>query len=208
MKNKLIDSIKKDLKLYIIGVACVATVFGGSLTLTNKTLKNQNSSNVNTATTKTTADDKKGDATTMDTQKTNTSQTVVQPQQTTQQPQQTTKTVQTTSNTQTNTQQTQTIPKETVYDFTHMDESKIIKNSSKYTVTLEKATAKVGDNIKLYVSSLDRFSAYITRCEGYDKCFTSGSNGDWLMQDGKYTQTYTDTIVVQNWDLINGNTIN
>lgn len=91
---------------------------------------------------------------------------------------------------------------EKVYKFAHIDSSKIITNSSKYNVTIDKTSLPSnGGSIYIQVNPLERWAAAITTTQCFQDNNTLMSNsplGGWIMSpDGKtYSNTYKGDIGV------------
>lgn len=116
----------------------------------------------------------------------------------------TVQTVKPTATATTTTQPTEVakVPTMNIYSVLNLDINKIIKNSDKYVVNLDKTeNVKVGDNIKYTVKNTAKQMDCIKQGECYGSKILSGNNGQWIDNN-----TYQSTIVIQNFDTPN-NTI-
>lgn len=88
----------------------------------------------------------------------------------------------------------------TFYDSLGIDESKLIKDNSRFTVNYSNLNPKPKENITLKVSPLDFNSAYVESYQVYNKTVTlGGSNGYWVKDsNGNNTKVYQSLFVVQD----------
>lgn len=89
------------------------------------------------------------------------------------------------------------IKEPSVYDIISVDKSKLIINSPKFNVILDKTSGKAGDTVKFKIVGILGNKAVVSRAEIYATQSSTGSNGQWGT-DG----TYTDRFVIQTRKMI------
>ena len=85
-----------------------------------------------------------------------------------------------------------------IYDFMNIDKAKVIVDSPKFTVTLDKTNVKVGDGVKFTVTGAKENKVIVTKGEVYGHSASKTNNGDW---DG---DIYSGITIIQGLKPIDG----